>query len=245
LIPLYSDDFGYNKQADWGIIRLIRRGNLLGTSVLSTMASSESLKSLSSTLDGRKGFILGLHINLIEGKPAQDYKKITSLVDKKGHFFSLFLFTARLFFGKIKKAHIESEIEAQFKKLRKLGFRVKMLDSHQHIHALSPIAEITVDLARGYNIPLIRSFGSVKTYSLKAKITYLALKILAFLSHLAAYKEIGMPASWKIKQKFDWTVMSWEDEAINISSIKNKKAAFIIHPYLTFDTNRSYLRYIE
>lgn len=233
MINLYVDDFGYNQQADRGILRLIKDGKLFGVSVLSTLANSSSLSELSSTLKKSRKVILGLHVNLLEQKRTQN------------RWLPYIYFIFKLFFGRIEKQKIRSAIKNQLAILLKFGMKVKFFDTHQHTHALSPIAEIVQEIALKEGIAYIRSYRSIKTYSLKAKVTHLILKMLALISFFMAYKKIGMPASWKINQEFDWTVMSWEDETVNISSIKNKKAAFIIHPYLPFDTNRSYLRYIE
>ena len=242
---LYSDDFGYNRQVDKGIIRLIKKGKLIGVSVLSSMVSMLSLNQLKRTLKEKNNFILGLHINLIEGDPTQNYIKIMSLLNSNGKFFPLVLFLAKLFTGRIDKAQIESEIEGQLLKLLKLDLKVKILDSHQHTHAFSPVAEMVVDVAKKHSIPFVRSFASVKNISFKAKLTYVLLKFLAFLSYFAAYKKIGMPVTWKLKQKFDWTMMSWERNNFKVGAIDSKDAAFIIHPYLSYDTNKSYLPYIK
>ncbi len=242
---LYSDDFGYDKQADKGIIRLIRKDKLLGVSVLSTMVSPISFKQLTSLLGQKKKLILGLHINLVEGLPTLPFKKVRSLVNKNGYFFPSVIFILKLLFGKIKKVHIQSEIESQLLKLKKLGLKVKMLDSHQHSHAFSPVAEVAVNIARKHNIRFIRNFDSVKTYSLKARIIYSVLKALAFLSYFAAYKKIGIPATWGLKQNFDWTVMSWEGNTFDVASVKSGRAVFVIHPYLPYDTNKSYRFFIK
>ena len=242
---LYSDDFGYNRQVDKGIIRLIKRGKLIGVSVLSSMVNPLSLNRLKRIIAEKNNFILGLHINLIEGDPLQTYVKIMSLSNSNGKFFPLLIFLARLFFGRIDQAEIKLEIESQLAKLREKGFVVRMLDSHQHTHAFSPVAEIVAEVAHEQNIPLVRNFGSIKTHSLKAKITYAILKLFAFLSYLLAYKKFGLPASWGLKQKYDWTVMSWEGKTFSLAALDPKKAALIIHPYLPFDTNKSYLRFIN
>ena len=242
---LYSDDFGYNRQVDKGMIRLIKKGKLIGVSVLSSMVSSLSLNQLKRILAEKNNFILGLHINLIEGDPLQTYVKIMSLSNSNGKFFPLLIFLAKLFLGRIDLAQIKLEIESQLAKLREKGFVVKMLDSHQHTHAFSPLAEIVSEVAQEQNIPLVRNFGSIKTYSYKARITHAVLKLFAFLSYLIAYKKFGLPASWGLKQKYDWTVMSWEGKTFSLASLDPKKAALIIHPYLPYDTNRSYLSFIK
>lgn len=251
-MKLYSDDFGYNRQVDKGIIKLIRRNKLFGASVLSTMVTTLSLRWLTYTLNRKKNFILGLHINLIEGKPAQHFLKIRGLVDREGKFFPLLFFVLRLFLGKINQSQIKAEIESQLAILTKRGLKVRMLDSHQHTHALSPVAEIVVTIAEKQNIPYIRSFSSIKNYTFKARLTYLFIKSAAFLSYFITYKKFGLPATWKSKQDFDWTVMSWESNTFDIDSVNKNlpavrqgRAAFVIHPYLPYDSNKSYRSFIK
>ncbi|OGK14755.1 hypothetical protein A3C98_01925 [Candidatus Roizmanbacteria bacterium RIFCSPHIGHO2_02_FULL_37_15] len=244
-MKLYSDDFGYNQEADYGIISLIKKGKLIGVSVLSTMVSTLSLRRLNRVLNGKNNFILGLHLNLIEGKPAQHFLKVNTLVGQNGLFFSLVFFLIKILLGKVDKSQLKSEVENQLDILRKKGLTVKIVDSHQHTHAFSPVAEIVDEVAREQNISYLRSFNSIKTYSLKAKFTYFFLKVLAFLSYFATYKKIGMPVTWRLKKKFDWTVMSWEGDSFDATSIKDNRAAFVIHPYLPYDTNRSYKNYIK
>jgi predicted glycoside hydrolase/deacetylase ChbG (UPF0249 family) len=244
-MKLYSDDFGYNKKVDKGIIKLIRRNKLFGASVLSTMATPRSLRWLAYTLDKKRNFILGLHINLIEGTPAEHFLRIRTLVDREGKFFPLLILVYKLFFGLVSKSQIKAEIEAQLLNLKNKGFRIKMLDSHQHTHSISPVAEIVVDLARKYDIPYIRSFNTIQNYSFKAKLTYAFIKIVAFLSYFAAYKKVGMPASWRSKKDFNWTVMSWESNTFDIDEAVKRKSTFVIHPYLPFDTNKSYRSFIK
>ena len=96
-MKLYSDDFGYNQEADYGIISLIKKGKLIGVSVLSTMVSTLSLRRLNRVLNGKNNFILGLHLNLIEGKPAQHFLKVNTLVGQNGLFFSLVFLQQFLF----------------------------------------------------------------------------------------------------------------------------------------------------
>ena len=242
---LYSDDFGYNKQVDKSIIRLIKKDKLIGLSVLSTMVNPQSLIQLKRILKEKSNFIVGLHVNLIEGDPSQTFVSIMTLLNSSGKFYPLFFFLAKLLLGRIDKAQIKQEIEGQLAKLKKRGFNVTMLDSHQHTHAFSPIAEIAAEVAKEQKIPFVRSFASIKNYSFKARFTYAMLKLSAFFSYLITYKKLGLPASWNSKQKYDWTVMSWEGKAYKFTSLKLNKTAFIIHPYLSFDTNTSYQKYLR
>lgn len=244
-MKLYSDDFGYNKQVDKGIIRLIKKDKLIGLSVLSTMVSPQSLIQLKRTVNGKNNFIVGLHINLIEGDPSQTFVKIMTLLNSSGKFYPLLFFLTKLLLGRIDKAQIKLEIEGQLAKLKQRGVNIRMLDSHQHTHAFSPVAEIVAEVAQEQKIPFVRSFASIKNYSFKAKFTYLLLKLSSFFSFLITYKKPGLPASWNSKQKYDWTVMSWEGNSFDIAKIVGNRSAFVIHPYLPYDTNKSYRAYIK
>src|SRR3989344_3089852 len=156
---LYSDDFGYNKQVDKSIIRLIKKDKLIGLSVLSTMVNPQSLIQLKRILKEKSNFIVGLHVNLIEGDPSQTFVKIMTLLNSSGKFYPLFFFLVKLLLKKIDKAQIKLEIEGQLAKLKEKGFNVKMLDSHQHTHAFSPVAEIVAEVAKEQKIPFVRSFA--------------------------------------------------------------------------------------
>src|SRR3989344_339655 len=243
-MKLYSDDFGYNPRADKEILKLVRRDRLFGLSVIATMVSQDRLRQLVSTLVKKKEVKIGLHINLIEGKPSSHFLNIKSLVDREGKFFPLPVFLVKLFLGKVDRLDIKSEIQSQLNLLKKRNLQVDMLDSHQHTHAFSPIAEIVEEIADEESVAQIRNFNSIKIHSLRGRLTLMLVKFIAFLSYLVAYKKIGFPVSWRSAQKLDWTVMSRESDSFAVEEVVRRGLAFIIHPFLPFDKNKSYQKYI-
>jgi|GEM_PF-3442376 predicted glycoside hydrolase/deacetylase ChbG (UPF0249 family) len=51
---------------------------------------------------------------------------------------------------------IEDRIEAQLSHLTSLGFKTTHIDTHQHIHLISPILQAILNIATTHNIPNIR-----------------------------------------------------------------------------------------
>ncbi len=182
---------------------------------------------------GKNKLTIGLHANLVEGKSLNN-----------GNFYSLTQFILHLLFRKISPKDIKKELTQQLLKITTKNIKVDIIDSHQHIHALSPVAEIVSEIAQEHNIPRIRSYKSITNHTLIAKIKYTLLKIAAYISHIVYYHELDLPISWKIRNESSWSFLSWEGKQLDITKIADKKTAFVIHPYLGFDTNLSYEKLI-
>lgn len=243
-LKLHSDDFGYRDQANKRIIDLVKKNRLASISVLANMVSPKGVKALRQLQKEKADFKTNLHLNFIEGKSLEKKVKIAGLINKKRRFYPLPLFILRLFLGLIKKPTLQLELNKQLSHLKRKKIRITGIDSHQHTHALSPIAEIVVETAEKKRIGYIRSFKEIKTYSLRAKIIYLVLKTLAILSYFAAYKRFGLPATWKINNNQPFSLMSWEDKTLDIKKVLDKKTTFVIHPFLNFDSNKTYERFL-
>ena len=241
MITLHSDDYGYKDYSDKKIIQLLRQDRIKSVSVLVNMAGKSSLSSLLNIIREKPEIKIGLHLNLIEGKSLSLYSFIPSLVYGRGNFYPLNRLISRLILRLINPAHIEREIKAQISSLRQSGFKVSFIDSHQHLHAISPFAEIVSKVALEEKVKVVRSYRRIKTYTLIAKIKYLTLRASAIASYFLASGKIGLPVSWNLKVEDSYAFMSWESNNFDISRVKDKKLVFVAHPYLPFDTNTSYM----
>lgn len=240
---LFSDDFGYNHKVDLKLVRPIKKHQLTGVSILSTMVRRKELLLLKKTAKATKNKLsVGLHANLVEGKPV--IKLAPSLLTNKGNFYPLLYFTIHILLRKISPKDIKKELTQQLLKIARKGIKVDIIDSHQHTHALSPVAEIVSEIAQEYNIPQIRSYKSIKNYTLKAKAAYLLLKIAAYVSHLVYFHNLDLPISWKTNNKTNWSFLSWENNTLDVTQNGDNKTIYVVHPYLGFDTNRSYEKII-
>ena len=237
---IHSDDFGYKTYSDKKIIQLLRKGRIKSVSVLVNMCDKGSLKALVKLVENKPDIKVGLHLNLVEGKSLESHEYIPSVINGRNNLIPLKKFVPLLFLRQINPAHVEREVRSQINALKKTGLKVSFIDSHQHLHALSPISEIVARIADEESIRTIRSYRSVKTYTLIAKLKYLFLKTAAFLSYYLYFGSRGLPASWKDRNQESYSFMSWEGSRFDIAQVKDKKLVFVTHPFLPFDSNKSY-----
>ena len=99
---------------------------------------------------------LGLHIDLVGGRPASDPGDVPSLVDDGGRFHPLREFTTRLFTGRIRSTEIAAEVRAQAARARAWGIEPLAWDSHRHTHLIPPIARVVAGLAREQGVRYLR-----------------------------------------------------------------------------------------
>ena len=208
------------------------------------MADKDSLKALKKVANKKLGIKIGLHLNLVEGRSMTGKQYISSLVNQKGTFFPLWKVVTLLSLGKIDKQHIAREVTRQITLLKKAGYKVSFINSHQHLHALSPVAEIVTEIAGREKIKTVSSYKNVNTYTVSAKVKYYFLKFIAMISYLLAYQKWGLPTSWNTDDKERYSFMSWEGIKLDVLRLRDKKLVLVAHPFLPFDSNRSYIPFL-
>lgn len=228
-MKLHADDFGLNQQANQAIYKLLKANKLASVSLIANMPATRQASRIIRKFPTVSVF---LHLNLIEGMPIANSRKRSSLTSRSGTFLQRNILIAKMLSHKIDPAHIEHEIIAQFKRARTLGINVAGIDSHQHVHAFSPIAEIVSKHAQKKNIPYLRSFSQLKTTTPLGALKKYALKSLAAFSHYAAYKNPGLPTTWSQNQWFSFYVASWEK--IDPTRIATNEV-LVYHPGLPYD----------
>ncbi len=140
-----ADDFGLTKATNLAIEELAKLGIITSTTVMVNMPYAKEVSSLKTI----KVFSIGLHLNFTEGTPLSDPNDIGSLVDKSGRFFSYETFIRKLYYGQIKKADMEIELEAQFRRLEAMiGRKPDHIDSHQNIHKQYLVAKTLLDFGK-------------------------------------------------------------------------------------------------
>lgn len=239
-IIFQADDFGYNNNSTHLMLRLKKEEKIINFSVIPNLFKVIDGANLITSKE------VAAHINLIEGKPISRPNEIASLVDKKGNFYPLLVFIARLFLGRINLKEIYKEIESQINFLQKKGAVIVELNSHQHLHALSPIANIFFDLAQKNNIKIIRSYKNIYSMTTAAKIKYFGLKMLAYISEIIFNKKLRLPRSWMINDEKKTIFMSWESKNFQFDKLNRfNQFKVVIHPGLPFDNNQAYLEILN
>ena len=145
-----ADDFGYSKENNEAIKKGFEAGLITSTSIMSNMDDFEDAINL---LPQISNIDLGIHLNIIEGKSLTNP---SMLCNKEGFFNNSY--------GEIliKSAQneflnqIEKEFKAQIEKTLQ-HHQITHIDSHVHTHAIPSIFDLTVKLAKEYNIKSVRT----------------------------------------------------------------------------------------
>jgi hopanoid biosynthesis associated protein HpnK len=100
---------------------------------------------------------VGLHLVLVDGRPALPPDRIPDLVGPDGRFASdPIRLGARIYLSSRAQAQAESEIRAQLAAFLRTGLRLDHVDGHHHFHLHPTVQAILVRLAREFGIAAIR-----------------------------------------------------------------------------------------
>ncbi|MBF0492606.1 MAG: ChbG/HpnK family deacetylase [Deltaproteobacteria bacterium] len=170
---LHADDYGFAPSISDGILKAYEFGLLKSASALVNFPCSQTYlnKAKETKLD------LGWHLNLSLGLPLSAPKKIPSLVDHKGSFFSLKKLLLKSFLGLLDKKELELELRAQLKFLQTHYGPVSHVDGHQHIHVFPGIRETLKKILLEEKIPYLRLPREVNFFQGKRKLTRLFLAL--------------------------------------------------------------------
>ncbi len=147
-----ADDFGISEEVNAGIVEAHREGIVTAASIMAVGGAFESAVAHCQLLPSLD---MGVHLTLVGGKPLLRWD--CSLVDGEGRFLSdSRLFLKRYLRGAIRLADIQVEWSAQIERVLDRNIPVSHLDSHQHVHALPGIMDLTLRLAKRYGIPFVR-----------------------------------------------------------------------------------------
>ena len=154
MLRIIADDLGLAKSINDGIIFLLKEGKVDGASL---MANSEAFDDAVRQCLEVELSNIGIHMVLVEEKSLLDKGQVPTLLNHKELLHKNHrMFFVRYILGFIKKNEIEKECEAQIHKILRAGIKPQFINSHQHLHLLPGIINITISLAKKYGIPYIR-----------------------------------------------------------------------------------------
>lgn len=152
---LHSDDFGLNKEVNRAIVEVAQRG-VLGSASLMTngLAAEDALQQARDCT----GLGVGLHLNIVRGRPLSNPQEIPSLVDDDGRFLnSVARLMSRSVRGKLSALEVEAEYRRQIEFMLQRDFVPTHLDGEKHSHILIPESARAVSkLAGEFNIERVR-----------------------------------------------------------------------------------------
>ena len=153
-IIVNADDFGRHELINRAVERAFNSGCLRSATLMAGGAAFDNAVELAKKLSGLG---VGIHFTLANGNPVLPPEEIPSLVTEEGIFHGDYVkFLKRYLSGKISMSEVRSELAAQLEKIQRTGLTLTHFDSHQHLHHVPGIIEITLKLAQASGINSMR-----------------------------------------------------------------------------------------
>jgi len=205
-----ADDYGYYDCVSKGILSAANKGVVTATGIFANSPFLEEhlhwLKQC-STLD------VGVHLNLTDRSP------LTSAMSSKlekwdGCFPGKFIMASWILAGRLSLDEVAQELRAQIERCLAADLNVSFLNSHEHIHMLPSVFQITQKLAAEYGVPHVRYAAPDAVNSLKPAplIRDIVLKMLSRKNRKSLNTPVlpflGMAASGQLSLEYLRSVLS-------------------------------------
>ncbi len=226
-IIINADDYGWDEDANQGILTLVRAGALSSLSIMANMADDYALKNMAIHTNTVS---TGIHVTLNEGKPVSNPIQIRSLLDKNGCFFSSSELLRKFSCGYVKPYHIELEIRNQIGRLRDFGIDISHADSHQHLHQYPFLGKIILSVLQKEGIKKVRRCLPETTNDFRRKV----LNGFHFLSknNLKPFKSPELLVT-SFAHQTDANLTIFESSIQELQKRKISVAEFMCHPALS------------
>jgi hopanoid biosynthesis associated protein HpnK len=149
-----ADDFGLALPVNDAVETAHRQGILTAASLMVRGAAAADAVERAKRLP-RLG--VGLHLVLVDGRPALPPAEIPDLVDADGRFSTnLWRTGVKIFCSPAARRQVEREIRAQFEAFRRTGLVLDHVNAHHHFHQHPTVQAILLKLAPEFGIRAIR-----------------------------------------------------------------------------------------
>lgn len=184
VLVLNADDFGLTEGHNRAVVDAYHTGTLTSASLLANGAAFDEAVVLAHQCPTLG---IGVHLTLIEGHPVA--AQVDELLTAQGILpFSNQPYTRALLKGKLPINAIRREFEAQIQAVLDSGIQPTHLDGHRYIHLLPGITEIVIDLAKKYQISVVRCLHRPSDMLLSRPRRMISLMIVMALSRIAHRK---------------------------------------------------------
>ncbi|WP_237476788.1 hopanoid biosynthesis-associated protein HpnK [Lichenibacterium dinghuense] len=149
-----ADDFGLSPQVNAAVERAHRDGILTAASLM--VAAPAAVEAV-AVARRNPGLRVGLHLALVEARPALPAAEVPSLVGPDGWFRrDTARFGAELFFSPRMRRQLLREVEAQFAAYAATGLPLDHVDAHQHFHLHPTVASAMIRVGRRHGMRSVR-----------------------------------------------------------------------------------------
>jgi len=151
ILIITADDFGASENINDGIKIAADKKAISAISVLSNF--TESLPKLKKISENHPDIGIGIHLNIVTGRPVLDAEQIPSLVNPGGSFYTIDELLPRI--KSISTDDLRKELRAQILALAKYDIRIDHLSYQFGILSLyTPFFEIVTELAGEFGVPV-------------------------------------------------------------------------------------------
>jgi chitin disaccharide deacetylase len=153
-VVFHADDFGLTRAVNAGILEGHARGILGSTSLMVTAgAADDAVAGARAT----PGLDVGLHLTLVEERPALAAAAVPTLVGADGRFWASHgRIVARYLARRWSTDQAARELRAQWERFDAHGLRASHCDGHQHLHLLPGVLPDVVREAHGRGVRFVR-----------------------------------------------------------------------------------------
>jgi predicted glycoside hydrolase/deacetylase ChbG (UPF0249 family) len=150
-----ADDIGMSEGHTRAVERALGFGVLERVSVLANGPAFEGAMRL---VRAHPQLGLGVHLTLCMGDPVLPPSEVRPLVDGAGHFPDALPAPLGTWLGRPRALEaVRREWRAQAERVLAAGVKLTHLDSHRHVHALPPLLDVSIELARELGVPYVRA----------------------------------------------------------------------------------------
>jgi chitin disaccharide deacetylase len=149
-----GDDFGISPEVNEAIETAHCEGVLRSASLMVAAPAFEDAVDRARRLPTLG---VGLHVVLVNGRPALSVDEVPDLVDERGEFLTdLVAAGFKFFFHPRIRKQLEAEIRAQFARFASTGLRLDHVDAQCHMHVHPTIFAMLLRIGKEYGMPGIR-----------------------------------------------------------------------------------------
>jgi len=150
-----ADDFGAAHEVNNAVERAHRDGILTAASLMVTGDAAEDAVARAKTMPSLG---VGLHVVLVEGRPALPPEQLPDLVDASGQLRTdMVRMAINIFTKPAARAQLRAEVEAQFARFAATGLPLDHVNAHKHFHLHPTIAATILSVGRRYGMKAIRA----------------------------------------------------------------------------------------
>ncbi|SRR5579885_840252 len=162
-----ADDFGLSAPVNEAVEAAHRRGILTTASLMVTAPAADDAVARARRLPT---LAVGLHLVLVDGRPALPPEQLPDLVGPDGRFRrDPVRAGVKLFFLPRARRQAEAEVRAQLERFRATDLPLDHVDGHHHFHQHPVIVDLLIKLAPEFGIKAVRVPLEPPLYSWRAQ----------------------------------------------------------------------------